>query len=169
MIKKTKLFRNQVIDKKQLKQIMSWAFNDFGVMKASYLANKLKDIGFEYATQAGLSISIEDLRVPPIKKNLIKLANKKVYLAEFEVNRGKITEVERFQKVINTWNTTSETLKDQVVHYFRQTDPLNSIYMIAFSGSRGNLSQVRQLVGMRGLMADPNGQIIDLPIITNFR
>ena len=169
MTKKTKIFRNRVIDKKQLKQVMSWAFSDFGIMKASYLANKLKDIGFQYATQAGLSISIEDLRVPPIKSNLIKSANKKVYQAEFEVDRGEITEVERFQKVIHTWNTTSETLKDQVINYFRQTDPLNSIYMMAFSGARGNLSQVRQLVGMRGLMADPNGQIIDLPIVTNFR
>ena len=169
MTKKTKIFRNRVIDKKQLKQVMSWAFSDFGIMKASYLANKLKDIGFQYATQAGLSISIEDLRVPPIKKNLIKSANKKVYQAEFEVDRGEITEVERFQKVIHTWNTTSETLKDQVINYFRQTDPLNSIYMMAFSGARGNLSQVRQLVGMRGLMADPNGQIIDLPISSNFR
>jgi len=169
MTKKTKIFRNRVVDKKQLKQIMSQAFSDFGIMKASYLANKLKAIGFQYATQAGLSLSIEDLRVPPIKSNLIKAANKKVYQAEFEVDRGEITEVERFQKVINTWNTTSETLKDQVINYFRQTDPLNSIYMMAFSGARGNLSQVRQLVGMRGLMADPNGQIIDLPIVTNFR
>lgn len=169
MTKKTKIFRNRVIDKKQLKQIMAWAFSDFGILKASYLANKLKDIGFQYATQAGLSLSIEDLRVPPIKSNLIKSATKKVYEAEFQVDRGDITEVERFQKVINTWNTTSETLKDQVISYFRQTDPLNSIYMMAFSGARGNLSQVRQLVGMRGLMADPNGQIIDLPIVSNFR
>lgn len=169
MVKKTKLFRNYVIDKKQLKKIMSWAFNDFGIMKASYLANKLKDIGFQYATQAGLSISIEDLRVPPSKSDLIKLANKKVYQAEFAVDRGEITEVERFQKIINTWNMTSETLKDQVINYFRETDPLNSVYMMAFSGARGNLSQVRQLVGMRGLMADPNGQIIDLPIVSNFR
>jgi DNA-directed RNA polymerase subunit beta' len=169
MTKKTKVFYNRIIDKKQLKHIMSWAFNDFGSMKASYLANKLKDIGFNYSTKAGLSISIEDLKVPPIKKNLIKSANKKVFYAELDVEKGEITEVERFQKVINTWNITSETLKDQVITYFRKTDPLNSIYMMAFSGARGNLSQVRQLVGMRGLMADPNGQIIDLPIITNFR
>ena len=169
MTKKKKVFYNRIIDKKQLKQIMSWAFNEFGSMKASYLANKLKAIGFKYSTKAGLSISIEDLKVPPIKKSLIKSANKKVFYAELEVEKGEITEVERFQKVINTWNTTSETLKDQVVTYFRKTDPLNSIYMMAFSGARGNLSQVRQLVGMRGLMADPNGQIIDLPIISNFR
>jgi DNA-directed RNA polymerase subunit beta' len=169
MTKKTKVFYNRIIDKKQLKQIMSWAFNHFGSMKASYLADKLKDIGFKYSTKAGLSISIEDLKVPPIKKNLIKLANKKVFYADIEVERGEITEVERFQKVINTWSITSEALKDQVITYFRQTDPLNSIYMMAFSGARGNISQVRQLVGMRGLMADPNGQIIDLPIISNFR
>lgn len=82
---------------------------------------------------------------------------------------GEITEVERFQKVIDTWNDTSESLKDEVVKNFRETDPLNSVYMMAFSGARGNISQVRQLVGMRGLMADPQGEIIDLPIKTNFR
>nr|YP_002327473.1 RNA polymerase beta'' subunit [Vaucheria litorea]ACF70890.1 RNA polymerase beta'' subunit [Vaucheria litorea] len=169
MTKQTKVFYNRTIDKKQIKQIMSWAFNDFGTMKASYLADKIKDIGFKYSTKAGLSINIEDLKVPPIKKHVIKYANRKVIDAEIEVERGKITEVERFQKVIKTWNNTSETLKDQVISYFRKTDPLNSIYIMAFSGARGNISQVRQLIGMRGLMADPNGQIINLPIITNFR
>ena len=169
MTKTKKLFRNKSVDKKQLKQIMTSSFQDFGLMKASYLATKLKDIGFQYATQAGLSLSIEDLRVPPIKSNLLRSANENVSMAELEVKRGEITEVERFQKVINTWNTTSETLKDRVVQYFKETDPLNSIYIMAFSGARGNLSQVRQLVGMRGLMADFNGQIIDLPIVTNFR
>jgi len=169
MTKARKFFRNKSVDKKQLKQIMTSSFQDFGLMKASYLATKLKDIGFHYATQAGLSLSIEDLRVPPIKANLLRSANENVSVAELEVKRGEITEVERFQKVINTWNTTSETLKDRVVQYFKETDPLNSIYIMAFSGARGNLSQVRQLVGMRGLMADFNGQIIDLPIVTNFR
>ena len=168
MTKQTKVFYNRTIDKKQIKQIMSWAFNDFGTMKASYLADKIKDIGFKYSTKAGLSINIEDLKVPPIKKHVIKYANRKVIDAEIEVERGKITEVERFQKVIKTWNNTSETLKDQVISYFRKTDPLNSIYIMAFSGARGNISQVRQLIGMRGLMADPNGQIINLQIINNF-
>lgn len=169
MNKKTKVFYNQTINKKALKQIMIWAFNNFGTIKASYLANQLKDIGFKYSTKAGISISIEDLKVPSIKQNLLKFANKKIEETDLEVKRGDITEVERFQKVIKTWNITSEALKDQVVYYFQKTDPLNSIYMMAFSGARGNISQVRQLVGMRGLMADPNGQIIDLPILTNFR
>jgi DNA-directed RNA polymerase subunit beta' len=169
MIEKEKLFQNRIIDKKQLKQIMSWAFTNYGIVKASFLADQLKDLGFKYATKAGISLSIEDLRVPPIKKNLIQIALKKVYQTEVEASRGEITEVERFQKIIQTWNLTSETLKDRVVRYFKETDPLNSVYMMAFSGARGNLSQVRQLVGMRGLMADPNGQIIDLPIKSNFR
>ena len=88
---------------------------------------------------------------------------------ESRYTRGEITEVERFQKVIDTWNGTSEELKDEVIKNFRATNPLNSVYMMAFSGARGNISQVRQLVGMRGLMADPQGEIIDLPIKTNFR
>jgi DNA-directed RNA polymerase subunit beta' len=169
MTKKTRIFYNQTIDKKALKQIMAWAFTNFGSSKASYVADRLKEIGFKYSTKAGISISIEDLKVPPSKRNLLKYANKKVAELDLEVKRGEITEVERFQKVIKTWNMTSEALKEQVVNYFRETDPLNSVYMMAFSGARGNISQVRQLVGMRGLMADPNGQIIDLPILTNFR
>ena len=93
----------------------------------------------------------------------------RINLAYFYEKRGNINEVERFQKVIDTWHTTSEILKNQLVDFFKSTDPLNPVYMMAFSGARGNLSQVRQLVGMRGLMSDPNGQIIDLPIKANFR
>ncbi|CAM9107501.1 unnamed protein product [Chrysoparadoxa australica] len=169
MTEKKILFRNGVINKKELRKIMSSTFENLGVVKAAFLADNLKQLGFDYATQAGISISIEDLRVPSIKNNLISSATKNVYNTEFEASRGEITEVERFQKVINTWNSASESLKDEVVNFFSQTDPLNSVYIMAFSGARGNLSQVRQLVGMRGLMSDPNGQIIDLPIKSNFR
>ena len=83
--------------------------------------------------------------------------------------KGKITDVERFQKIIDTWSLTSESLKNQIIYYFKNYDPLNSVYIMAFSGARGNLSQVRQLVGMRGLMSDPSGQIMNLPIKKNFR
>merc|ERR1712137_1251697 len=80
-----------------------------------------------------------------------------------------ITNVERFQKTIDIWNNANNFLKEEVLIYFRESDPLNPLYIMAFSGARGNISQVRQLVGMRGLMADPQGQIIDLPIRSNFR
>jgi len=133
------------------------------------MADLLKDVGFRYATKAGVSISVDDLQVPPSKQQLLGAAEEMIRATEARYSRGEITEVERFQKVIDTWNSTSEALKDEVVRYLRANNPLNSVYMMAFSGARGNISQVRQLVGMRGLMADPQGEIIDLPIKTNFR
>jgi DNA-directed RNA polymerase subunit beta' len=168
MVKNIK-FKNQIFSKKELKSVIYDAFTNYGIIRASALADELKSIGFHYATQAGLSISVEDLKIPPTKKDYLLEANQEILNSDLAYARGEITSVERFQKVIDIWNKTSETLKNKVVDYFRQTDPLNSIYLMAFSGARGNLSQVRQLVGMRGLMSDPNGQIIDIPIIHNFR
>jgi DNA-directed RNA polymerase subunit beta' len=109
------------------------------------------------------------LQVPPSKRKLLDEAEDEIRKTEERYTRGDITEVERFQKVIDTWNSTNEDLTSAVVRNFRESNPLNSVYMMAFSGARGNISQVRQLVGMRGLMANPQGEIIDLPIKTNFR
>ncbi|HEY9737589.1 MAG TPA: DNA-directed RNA polymerase subunit beta' [Trichocoleus sp.] len=166
---KKEIFRNRIIDKKQLKNLMSWSFTQYGTARTAHMADSLKDLGFRYATRAGVSISVEDLQVPPSKRELLDAAEENIRITEDRYTRGEITEVERFQKVIDTWNGTSEELKDQVVKNFKENSPLNSVYMMAFSGARGNISQVRQLVGMRGLMANPQGEIIDLPIKTNFR
>ncbi|MBD2200431.1 MULTISPECIES: DNA-directed RNA polymerase subunit beta'' [Calothrix] len=163
------VFRNRVVDKGQLRNLISWAFVNYGTARTAVMADKLKDLGFRYATRAGVSISVDDLMVPPSKRSLLEAAEEEIRATEARYQRGEITEVERFQKVIDTWNGTSEALKDEVVVHFKKTNPLNSVYMMAFSGARGNISQVRQLVGMRGLMADPQGEIIDLPIKTNFR
>jgi DNA-directed RNA polymerase subunit beta' len=163
------IFRNRVVDKGQLRNLISWAFTHYGTARTAVMADKLKDLGFRYATKAGVSISVDDLMVPPTKRLLLDAAEEEIRATETRYQRGEITEVERFQKVIDTWNGTSEALKDEVVVHFKKTNPLNSVYMMAFSGARGNISQVRQLVGMRGLMADPQGEIIDLPIKTNFR
>lgn len=162
-------FYNHIVDKGRLKKLMALAFTEYGSAHSATVADSLKELGFRYATVAGVSISVDDLKVPPIKAELLEAAEGEIRETEERYARGEITEVERFQKVIDTWNSTSENLKDEVVTNFRSTDPLNSVYMMAFSGARGNLSQVRQLVGMRGLMADPQGEIIDLPIKTNFR
>jgi DNA-directed RNA polymerase beta'' subunit len=162
-------YQNTLISKKQLRQLLSWSFTKYGSVQSCFLADELKYLGFKYATQAGVSISIEDLRVPDTKNSMLNKANKAILNAENSFLRGKITNVERFQKIIDTWNITSESLKDEVVSYFKKYDPLNSVYMMAFSGARGNLSQVRQLVGMRGLMSDPSGEIMNLPIKKNFR
>ena len=163
------IFRNQVVSKKQLTQLISWAFTTYGTARTAQMADRLKDMGFKFATKAGVSISVDDLQIPPIKRQLLEAAEEMIRDTEDKYTRGEITEVERFQKVIDTWNGTSEELKDEVVKHFRSNNPLNSVYMMAFSGARGNISQVRQLVGMRGLMANPQGEIIDLPIKTNFR
>jgi len=162
-------FTNKIIDKKELKKLMAWAFSNYGTGRASYMADRLKELGFHYATKAGISLSVEDLRVPPTKRDLLSKTNEEIKFTEQRYDRGEITAVERFQKVIDTWNNSSESLKDEVIKYFKETDPLNPVYIMAFSGARGNISQVKQLVGMRGLMSDPHGQIIDLPIKSNFR
>jgi DNA-directed RNA polymerase subunit beta' len=163
------IFRNQVINKKQLRNLIAWSFTNYGTARTAQVADELKDLGFRFATKAGVSISVDDLQVPPSKRQLLEAAEEEIRATESRYTRGEITEVERFQKVIDTWNGTSEELKDEVVRHFESSNPLNSVYMMAFSGARGNISQVRQLVGMRGLMADPQGEIIDLPIKTNFR
>ena len=163
------IYQNTLINKKQLKQLLAWSFNQYNSMQACALADELKYLGFKYASQAGISISIEDLRVPFSKNKILKSAHKKILDTEKICLKGKITDVERFQKIIDTWSVTSELLKNEVVLYFKNHDPLNSVYIMAFSGARGNLSQVRQLVGMRGLMSDPSGEILKLPIKKNFR
>jgi DNA-directed RNA polymerase subunit beta' len=163
------IYQNTLINKKQLKELLAWSFSKYDSMQASLLADELKYLGFKYATQAGISISIEDLKVPVTKNEMLEKANKDILNAEKICLKGKITDVERFQKIIDTWSIASESLKDNVVAYFKTYDPLNSVYIMAFSGARGNLSQVRQLVGMRGLMADPSGEIMRVPIKKNFR
>jgi DNA-directed RNA polymerase subunit beta' len=162
-------YQNKLVSKKQLRQLLAWTFTNYDSMQASALADELKYLGFKYASQAGISISIEDLKIPFVKNLMLEKANQEIINSEKIYLKGKISEVERFQKIIDTWSLTSESLKKQVVYYFKNYDPLNSVYIMAFSGARGNLSQVRQLVGMRGLMSDPSGEIMNLPIKKNFR
>jgi DNA-directed RNA polymerase subunit beta' len=162
-------FKNKVVDKKALKNLVSWAYKTHGTAITAAMADNLKDLGFKYATQAAVSISVEDLKVPEAKQDLIGQAEEQISATEECYRLGEITEVERHTKVIDTWTETNERLVDAVKNNFNQNDPLNSVWMMANSGARGNMSQVRQLVGMRGLMANPQGEIIDLPIRTNFR
>lgn len=169
MVDKQHVFKNTLINKSKLKDLMYNAFKNYGIVKSSIIADRLKNLTFHYATKSGISLSAEDLRVPYKKRQLIGLTNNEVERTNRKYDTGIITNVERFQKTIDIWNNANNFLKDEVVTYFRESDPLNPLYVMAFSGARGNISQVRQLVGMRGLMADPQGQIIDLPIRSNFR
>ena len=159
-------FLNKIVDKKGLSNLLADVYENFGNATTARLANNLKNLGFSYATKASVTISIEDLAVPPKKVELVKEAEDELRVTTDRFERGEITEVERYNKVIDTWSETNEKITEAVVENF---DRLNPVYMMAFSGARGNISQVRQLVGMRGLMADSEGKIIDLPIKSNFR
>ena len=162
-------FRNRVIDKKALRNLVAWAYKHHGTAATALMADELKNLGFHYATQAAVSISVDDLRIPGDKSALLEEAEQQITETEERYRLGEITEVERHTKVIDTWTETNERLVAAVRRNFNENDPLNSVWMMANSGARGNMSQVRQLVGMRGLMANPQGEIIDLPIRTNFR
>jgi hypothetical protein len=165
----SKCFWNQTFDKGRLKNFVLWFLKNYGEHKTVELVEELKNIGFQYATKAGISLGIEDLKIPKKKYSLIMEAEQLSIATIKQYKRGEITGVERFQRLIDTWHRTSERLKQEVIDNFEATDILNPVYMMAFSGARGNISQVRQLVGMRGLMSNPQGQIIDFPIRSNFR
>jgi DNA-directed RNA polymerase beta' subunit len=162
-------FYNSAFDKGEIKRLIHWFLTNYGTPRTLKMVDELKTLGFHHATQAGISLGIEDLKIPPIKKLLVRNAEEEVRKNEERFSKGRVTAVERSQKIIDVWNTTSELLKEEVIQHFRKTDLLNPVYIMAFSGARGNISQVRQLVGMRGLMSDPQGEIIDLPIKSNFR
>jgi len=163
------LFFNFPFDKGRLKSIVCWFFEKHGQYKTLKFLEKLKEVGFGSATNAGISLGIDDLKIPNQKIRLVSTAETKVAKDLLSYRNAKMTGIERTQRLIYTWNQTNDTLKQEVVRLFETTDLLNPIYMMAFSGARGNMSQVRQLVGMRGLMSDPQGQIIDFPIQSNFR
>ena len=159
-------FINALVNKKMLEDVVMRAFEEYSPSDAALLADQLKNLGFRFATRAGVTVSIHDLQTPQEKAEILELAEAEIERSRKAYLRGEITEVERHNKAIDTWAEATEKVKDLIVE---KMDRLNSVYMMAFSGARGNISQVRQLVGMRGLMADPSGRIIDLPIKANFR
>ena len=167
--KKIHTFTNELINKRQLKDLIYQAFLNYGIVKSSMIVDSVKNLTFHYATKSGISLSVEDLRVPYKKRQLVGLTKNEVLLTNKKYDIGNLTSVERFQRTIDIWNNANNFLRDEVLTYFRESDPLNPLYIMAFSGARGNVSQVKQLVGMRGLMANPEGEIIDLPISSNFR
>jgi DNA-directed RNA polymerase subunit beta' len=162
-------FYNQIVDKGTIKQLIGRLVAHFGSTYTSHILDKLKELGFEYGTKTGISLGIDDLLITPSKKWLIQDAEQQAQASDSHYNSGNLHAVEKLRQLIETWHTTSEYLKQEMNPNFRITDPFNPVHMMAFSGARGTTSQVHQLVGMRGLMSDPHGQIIDLPIQSNFR
>ncbi len=159
-------YKNLVAEKKTLGKIVEECYNELGLSVTSKLLDGLKRVGFKYASRAGISISLSDIVVPQEKKTILAETERLVEKVEKQYERGFRTENERYKKVIDLWNEAT----DQVGKALMDTlDRFNSVYMMSNSGARGNPKQIRQLAGMRGLMADPSGHVIELPIKANFR
>nr|YP_009667960.1 RNA polymerase beta' subunit [Jubula hutchinsiae]QCW58736.1 RNA polymerase beta' subunit [Jubula hutchinsiae] len=163
------IFYNKVMDRIAIRQLINRLISHFGITYTTHVLDQLKTLGFQQATLGSISLGIDDLLTAPSKSWLIEDAEQYGNLSEKHQNYGNLHAVEKLRQLIETWYATSEYLKQEMNPNFRMTDPLNPVYMMSFSGARGSTSQVHQLVGMRGLMSDPGGQIIDLPIQSNFR
>ena len=159
------MYFNQHFDKTKLRLFIAWLLSRLGGWQTINALERFKTLGFGYATRAGVSLGVDDLSAPPLKIGFVDATSKFVQSSFAGQSIGS----EKAQRVIDSWSGASEVLKDAVVDHFLQTDPLNPIYMMAFSGARGSLTQVRQLVGMRGLMVDPMGNILTLPVQHSFR
>jgi DNA-directed RNA polymerase subunit beta' len=161
-------YQNYAFGKGELSDLIESCYKVYGNERSAELANNLKDAGFHFATKAGVSIAVSDLVINSRKPEILGRAEEIITEAERLFHRGQITETERYTRVINTWHEASEELT-KLIDKDDPVNKLNSVYMMAFSGARGNISQVRQLIGMRGLMADPSGRIIDMAIKSNFK
>jgi RNA polymerase Rpb1, domain 5/RNA polymerase Rpb1, domain 4 len=162
-------FYNQVMNRSAMRQMIGRLVAYLGNDCTARILDQLKILGFRYATQTGISLGIDDLLTTPSKGWLIQDAENQARISINQCSRGSIHAVEKLRQVVETWHITSEHLKHEMSPNFKITDPLNPVHMMSFSGARGSASQVHQLVGMRGLMSDPQGQIIDLPIQSNLR
>nr|QBK36420.1 RNA polymerase beta subunit-2 [Pseudotaxus chienii] len=162
-------FYNKVMNKTAMKQLISKFVNKFGMVYTSHILDQLKTSGFQQATDAAISLGIDDLLTTPSKAWLIQDAQQQGFASEKHHDYGNVHAVEKLRQLIEIWHATSEYLRREMNPNFRMTDPLNPVHMMSFSGARGSTSQVHQLVGMRGLMSDPHGKIVDLPIQGNFR
>ena len=154
------------VGKKGLKQILEKVINTHGATRTAEVLDDIKSIGYKYSTKAAMTVSISDMTVPEKKPEMLAAAQDTVDMITKNFNRGLITEEERYRAVVETWNETDKELTDVLL---KGLDKYNNIFMMADSGARGSNQQIKQLAGMRGLMADTTGRTIELPIKSNFR
>ncbi len=172
---------NKVLDKKTLAGLIDLCYRMGGQKKTVLLADRLRTLGFDYATKAGISICMDDMRIPARKNEILDAANKELAEVTTEYTEGLITDGERYNKVIDVWAEATEEVAAEMMREigtenvptpngkYKTMPSFNSIYIMADSGARGSQQQMRQLAGMRGLMAKPSGEIIETPITANFR
>jgi DNA-directed RNA polymerase subunit beta' len=172
---------NKVMTKKELRDLINKSYRMAGTKSTVILADRLKDIGYKYATLSGISISIKDMKIPTKKEKIINHAENEVRKIDEQYTSGLITEGEKYNKVVDIWSQSTENVASEMMTEMSveevigpksnkmPTASFNSIYMMSDSGARGSKDQMRQLAGMRGLMAKPSGEIIETPITSNFR
>ena len=159
-------FINRIMDRKGLKALIAQCYRELGPAATTRLVDGIKTLGFHYATVAGITIGIDDIRVPDEKAKLLAEADARVTDIDREFRKGFITDDERYTQTVDVWRATTDDVTEKMLDGL---DKRGSVWMITHSGARGNVTQVHQLAGMRGLMADPSGRIIDLPIRSNLR
>ncbi|UWG97911.1 DNA-directed RNA polymerase subunit beta' [Dehalobacter sp. DCM] len=157
---------NEMVTKKSLDRIVAKTYRFCGYEKTALLLDGIKNLGFRYSTQAGVTVGIDDIQVPELKRSILAEADVAVAKTEQQYRRGLITDEERKILVIEIWTKANDAVTKALMD---SLDKFNPVYMMANSGARGNIQQLRQLAGMRGLMADPSGRTIELPIKANFR
>ncbi len=172
---------NRIMDKKSIGLLVDKCYRAAGEKATVILSDRLKDLGYQFATMGGISISIDDMKIPQRKKELLDRAQEEVKIVQKQHTEGLITDGERYNKVIDIWADVTERIADELMLELGSEkveksserpefqNSLNPIFMMAHSGARGNAQQIRQLAGMRGLMAKPSGEIIETPITSNFR
>ena len=157
---------DKVVDKKELGRIVDDCYRVHGVTRTAEMLDDIKDLGYKFSTRGAVTVSMDDIVIPPMKKVILEEADKQVDAIEREFRRGRLSENERYTQVIRTWEDATKAVTGEVM---KSLDPFNPVFMMANSGARGSVNQIRQLAGMRGLMASPSGRTIELPIKANFR
>ena len=155
-----------LVDKKALGKIIDKCFRKHGNTETAVLLDHIKSLGFKYSTRGGITVAVADMKIPEAKKGYITAAEEKVDKYEKAYRRGLISDEERYERVIETWTETTEKVTDALM---AGLDRLNNIYIMAHSGARGSKNQIRQLAGMRGLMANASGKTVEVPVKSNFR
>ena len=157
------------VSKKELSQIVDNCFKLKGATEVSKVLDKIKALGFKYSTIGAITTSIFDMHIPSSKKEILERAEKQVIEIEKNFKRGIITEEERYNEVVDVWKNATDEVERDLETNFRKFDQMNPIWMMAHSGARGSMQQIKQLSGMRGLMNDPTGKIIEIPVKSSFR
>jgi len=163
---------NGLLKKKGIGQLVNYCYLNLGLEVTVKMLDRIKDLGFQYATRSGLSVGLDDMVIPDSKYTIVRDTEKQVIAVQQQYLDGAITNGERNNKVIQMWSTVTERVADEMFNNMKQADKdgvMNPIYIMADSGARGSKQQIRQLSGMRGLMAKPSGEIIETPITANFR